>query len=271
MCQEWLINRRRWRMNKSKQNYNFRTSERIFKKNRKELSGPTIKLSNTTTFKPGNKFSRQTFVQFSTTREIILCTQQENNWWKDGRIHSLQFLRFMSPRGDGEANDLAASKRLQARSKRMTQYMGEETVRGGGCNLEMWEMREDSAMEGWDEVRGEGEGRWTDCTGGRERMAAPITELLKCLRAILSPRCKMERRHPALFLHRRDGFARVHRHRHCIRVHRAWSSSSGQCFTPLLSSRRSFPWLPYFHAKWIELFRCRALLLIILRARYKSF
>lgn len=45
----------------------------------------------------------------------------------------------------------------------------------------------------WDEVRRkEREGRWTDWTGGRERMAAPITELLKCLRAILSPRCKME-------------------------------------------------------------------------------
>lgn len=75
-------------------------------------------------------------------------------------------LKIHVPRGDGEANDLAASKRLQARSKRMTQYMGEETVRGGGCNLEMWEMREDSAIEGWDEVREEGEGRWTDCTGG---------------------------------------------------------------------------------------------------------
>lgn len=173
--------------------------------------------------------------------------------------------------GHGEANDLAASKRPQARSKRMTQYVGEEIIRRGGCNLEMWEMREDSAMETWDEVRKEGKGRWTDWTGGRERMAAPITELLKCLRAILSPRCKMERRHPTFFLHERNAFARVHRHRHCIRVHRAWSSSSGQCFTPLLSSRRSFPWLPYFHAKWIELFRCRGLLLIILPAKYKGF
>lgn len=38
--------------------------------------------------------------------------------------------------GHGEANDLAASKRPQARSKRMTQYVGEEIIRrGGGLQL----------------------------------------------------------------------------------------------------------------------------------------
>lgn len=115
-------------------------------------------------------------------------------------------------RGLAEANDLAPSKRSRVGqhrkkgrndSQRMLQLRNARNAKGqhDRSQVEYKEGEKEKREQKQDNTkRGSQE--------GRERVEALITELLKCLQAILSPRCKMEHRHfvRSLLVHSLVGF-----------------------------------------------------------------